>query len=33
MQATVNANLPTLFDKYDNAVDLLDENQPKQKKL
>ena len=28
---TVNANLPTLFDKYDNAVDLLDENQPKAK--
>ena len=31
--ATVNANLPTLFDKYDNAVDLLDENQPKAKAL
>ena len=29
--ATVNTNLPTLFNKYDNAVDLLNQNQPRAK--
>lgn len=28
---TVNTNLPTLFNKYDNAVDLLNQNQPRAK--
>ena len=31
--ATVNTNLPTLFNKYDNAVDLLNQNQPRAKAL
>ena len=31
LQRTVNTNLPTLFNKYDNAVDLLNQNQPRAK--